>query len=287
MNVYVVIGQYNHVEHTLGAIESLRGQISMSNIIVVDGGASEDVEVLTRLPIILIREQQNLGYGHLVNVGVKRAEENGAEAVLILNNDVIVGDGMVQELAHDVKGLNFRGVVGPTMYDRHGHIWFSGGRRSTLRGNVYHQTSHGSRHLIHSTFLSGCAMMIPTRVVREVGYFDESYFMYYEDADFSSRCEALGVPLVTCGKARLTHLVGASDSTGNTYFRYAPANRLRWLRRYSPPALRPVVICVVVLNFMFKGLSMAMSRSRRPHARLMWTGIYSLLRNSARSWPFA
>lgn len=283
MTTYVVIAQYNHVDYTVRAIASLEDQISYSNIIVVDGGSTEDVSSLMRLPIIFIQEHQNLGYGHLINVGIKQAEQYGADMVLTLNNDVIASVGMVQELINDVQVLNLRGVVSPTIYDRYGGIWFAGGRRSNFRGNVYHETSEHAEHLRNSTFLSGCAMMIPTYVIREVGYFDESYFMYYEDADFSSRCDALEIPLLTCNKAFLTHLVGASDSTGQVYYRYAPANRLRWVKRYSPPAWRPFVLIMVALNFLFKGLMMSLYGDRRSYVRLMWTGIFARFKKATTS----
>lgn len=274
MTTYVVIAQYNHVDYTIQAIASLEGQLSSSNIIVVDGGSTEDVSGLMRLPIIFIQEHYNLGYGHLINVGLKRAAQDGADMVLILNNDVVASSGMVQELINDVQALNLRGVVSPTIFDRYGAVWFAGGRRSIFRGNVYHETFNHAEHLRHSTFLSGCAMMIPLHVIRQVGYFDESYFMYYEDADFSSRCDALEIPLLTCNKATLTHLVGASDSTGYVYYRYAPANRLRWVRRYSPVAWRPFILTMLILNYLFKGLMMSMHRGKVSSIRLMWTGIY-------------
>lgn len=54
---------------------------------------------------------------------------------------------------------------------------------------------------------SGCCMFVPFWVFDVVGLFDENFFMYVEDVDFSWRCKMLGIDIKTCPTAKYGHLV--------------------------------------------------------------------------------
>lgn len=52
--------------------------------------------------------------------------------------------------------------------------------------------------------LSGCFMFIRSSVLKQVGFFDERYFMYMEDVDFCRRVGAVSLTAI-CPSARIQH----------------------------------------------------------------------------------
>jgi hypothetical protein len=87
-------------------------------------------------------------------------------------------------------------------------------------------------------WLSGACMLIRRDVFERVGPFDEDYFLYYEELDFSRRAHALGVRSWYVPASRVVHLVG--QSTGVTVRDRRPArtppywfaSRSRYFRKH-------------------------------------------------------
>ena len=96
MRVTAVVLSWNGREDTLACLRSLEGEDV--EVIVVDN-ASEDRTAEAVTGVELIRNERNLGYAGGMNVGIRRALERGADAVLLLNNDVEVEPGAIAALA--------------------------------------------------------------------------------------------------------------------------------------------------------------------------------------------
>ena len=60
--------------------------------------------------------------------------------------------------------------------------------------------------------VNGAFMMMPRRVLEQVGSFDEQFFMYGEDLDLCHRCERAGFAVVYDGRHSIVHLKGRSSS---------------------------------------------------------------------------
>ena len=79
--------------------------------------------------------------------------------------------------------------------------------------------------------------------LKEVGLFDESYFLYFEDADLSKRMSLAGYPLKYCSNSIVYHKVGKSTRASNpTNKPLLPdiesiKNRFAYIRRYMPKAI--------------------------------------------------
>jgi N-acetylglucosaminyl-diphospho-decaprenol L-rhamnosyltransferase len=61
--------------------------------------------------------------------------------------------------------------------------------------------------------VTGCFLLVSRRVFDELGGFDERYFMYGEDVDFSIKARKAGYRPVICPDAVITHEVGKSSAT--------------------------------------------------------------------------
>ena len=66
-------------------------------------------------------------------------------------------------------------------------------------------------------FLTGCALFLPRLAVEEIGFLDEAFFLYYEDADYSERARAKGFSLYVIPNAKVTHSEESIHNPKKTY----------------------------------------------------------------------
>src|SRR5215471_14278631 len=117
--VAIVVLDYNGLDDTLKCLASLC-QVSYSalRVILVNNGSEIDPEPQARglcASLTAINTGANLGYAGGNNIGIKRALEQGAEFVLILNNDTTVGPSIVSTLVDAFASDPALGIVGPVI----------------------------------------------------------------------------------------------------------------------------------------------------------------------------
>jgi GT2 family glycosyltransferase len=232
VKVTAVVLSWNGREDTLACLRTLEGEAV--DVIVVDN-ASEDgtAEAVTGFEVI--RNDRNLGYAGGMNVGIRRALERGADAVLLLNNDVEVEPGAIEALVAAAHGV---GAVCPVIVfsDAPGRIWYSGARFDARRGyNGRHQTDEPARQR-ETERVCGAAVLIPREILEGVGAFDEGLFAYVEDADWSLRAREDGNRLVVEPRSRVRHKVSASTGGegSDSALYYSTRNTLAVCERHAP-----------------------------------------------------
>lgn len=243
MRVIAVVLSWNGREDTLACLRSLEGEDV--EVIVVDN-ASEDGTAEAVTGVELIRNERNLGYAGGMNVGIRRALERGADAVLLLNNDVEVEPGAIAALA---DALDAAGGVCPVIVfaDQPERVWYAGASFDPRRGyNGRHRTDRPAG-VVATDRVCGAAVLLPREALDRVGLFDEALFAYAEDTDWSLRASAAGLPLLVAPVSRMRHKVSASTggegSESALYYgtrnglavaeRHAPLGRLGTWRRRS------------------------------------------------------
>ena len=82
------------------------------------------------------------------------------------------------------------------------------------------------------TIASGCFMLLRVSAVREVGGFDDSYFLYFEDFDLSMRLQASG-RLVYAPRMQIRHYGGYAARKGFRHLRYFAASAARFFNRHG------------------------------------------------------
>lgn len=255
--VYVSILNYNGRENTIDCLRSLE-KISKENfdlnVIVIDNNSKEKFNLPPLdLKIKLIRNKNNLGFSGGHNIGIKYSLDNGADFVVILNNDTVVDKNFLEEF---IKSSNGKiGIMAPKIYfykgfefhkDRYtknekGKIfWYAGGKMDWKNVIGSHrgvdEVDRGQYNMVEQTdFASGCCMMIKREVFERVGLLDEKYFLYYEDNDLCQRAKRSNFEIIYNPKSTLWHKnagsVGGSGSSVQDY--YITRNRLLFGMRYS------------------------------------------------------
>lgn len=214
--VFVIILNWNGYEVTKECLESLRS-IDYPNfeIIVVDNGSSDSSPERFRKnfpDLELIRNPKNLGFTGGNNVGIRRALEHGAVYVLLLNNDTVVAPTFLSELIRVAESDERIGILNPKIYyfDNPRTIWYAGGTFNRWRGfarHVGHRTKDVSRYdeIREVTFITGCAYLIKSSVIREIGLLDDLFFYTCEDTDWSIRALQAGFKAVYVPSAVIWH----------------------------------------------------------------------------------
>lgn len=241
--VSVVIVNYRQAALTEAAVSSLRKNSSGAGIqiIVVDNASGDgSVERLRAscADCVVLDAGRNRGFSAGSNIGIRRALSDGAEAVLLLNNDTEVEPGFFSPLVDAVS--DGRTLVTPKIVfaDAPDHVWYGGGHIDRKRGGFYHETkAKAADEPRDVTFASGCCMLVPSPFFAECGLLDESYFLYYEDAELCMRALSHGYRIRYVPSSVVRHKVGASTGGESSPLAayYGTRNRLEVMRRYGFP----------------------------------------------------
>jgi hypothetical protein len=234
--ISVVTVDYNTHEATIALLKSLE-KIKTSGftleIIVVDNGSEKKLEIGKKQNIKLVRLEENTGFTGGYNFGMKIALASDADYILIINNDTIVDQDLIVELQKVLERDKNIGIAVPKIYFARGHefhkerykkedlgkvFWYAGGFIDWENVQSVHkgvdEVDHGQYDEIKKVeFATGCCMMFKREVLEKIGFFDEKYFLYFEDADLSERIKRAGYAIYFAPKAILYHL-NASSSGG-------------------------------------------------------------------------
>jgi GT2 family glycosyltransferase len=166
-------------------------------VLVVDNASSDGTPQLAaeRHPqALLLLNSQNIGFGRACNQGARAA--NG-ELLVFLNPDVIVTPDWLSILARHMAEQPDAGIICPqTRYpdDQHSNVQ----TLSPLPGTA------------DTAAVPGCAMLVRRAAWRQLGGFDERYFLYWEDTDLCWRAWLLGWRVVEDFEAYVYHEHGGS-----------------------------------------------------------------------------
>lgn len=234
--VVVITVNYNNGEITKECIRSF-AKVCNKNIdlsfIVVDNGSTEEASLLLEkdLPNVkFIYSTSNLGFAGGNNLGIKLALKNGADYVLLINNDAVINEcnfliDILKVKADIVSPLVKYLYKGKTAYDYGGKVDKIFGRNSHLH------------FLPNKTpdYFSGVCLLINTKVFKKTGLLDDKYFLYYEDADFCLRAKKHGFKLGFCPESSIFHNLSTSANKFGKRKTYILANsHLRFCTRHLP-----------------------------------------------------
>lgn len=218
--VYVVLLNWNGIEHLPVCLDSLKRQTyDKLRVVMVDNGSTDgSVEFAHRnFPgIEIIANKRNIGFARANNQGLNYAAEKGARYVVILNNDTECEPDFVSELVSVAESDKRIAACAPKiLYFRTRDIINGIGTDVSLFGYGWDrgvgEKDEGQYDRICEVFgVSGGAMLIRTDVVKELGGFDPTYFIYFEDIDLSWRIRSWGYRIVAVPRAIVYHKFSAT-----------------------------------------------------------------------------
>jgi hypothetical protein len=194
----------------------------------------------------VIQTGANLGYAGGNNVGLKKALSRGFEYIFVLNNDTVLDPHCLANLVADLKSHPDAAAAGPKalFMDSPTTIYFAGGiiGPDGAPEHVGMGQQDGPQFIsCYTEWLTGCAILFSSRVLKETNLFESKFFLLFEDLDWSMRARGFGYKLRFAADARLWHK--ASASFGKTfsplYWYYYSRNNLLWIERAFPRHQRP------------------------------------------------
>jgi GT2 family glycosyltransferase len=232
--VFIIILNWNGLQDTLECLESVY-KLDYPNfeVIVVDNGSRDNsVEVIHKMypQVILIENKENLGFTGGNNIGIKYAIEHNANYVWVLNNDTIVEGETLKKLVNVAEGSGEVGTVSPIIYDYDNPeiVQFCGcyidwDMKKLIKFKNIEDAILGQKTMPNQIWLWGTALLIKINVILKVGYFDNNYFAYWEDVDYSIRTNKAGYKNVVDYSSRIYHklfLNERGDINRSPYYLY-------------------------------------------------------------------
>lgn len=195
--VFIIVLHFGDKEVTNRCLKSIFiAKLNFEQLIVVDNSNNFSSSGGLKNVIKIIKNKKNLGFSGGVNVGIKDALSNGADYILLLNNDTFVKENFLRQLLRFAGQFENAGIVGPAIkFERNGKVIYDiGGKVNKIFGRTTHTEVSRVRDKNERVvdYVSGCCMLIKKEVLEKVGLFDESFFLYYEDVDFCLRAKNKG-----------------------------------------------------------------------------------------------
>ena len=271
--VAAIVVEYHSGDALLRCVQSLRAN-QVEEIVVVDnGGERRSLGGLLAGPDVRwITATGNSGFGGGMNLG---AAATDAELLLICNPDIELQPGALECLRTRLLSNKRAGVVGPALIDETGQVrqsarsfpsvrssWQqaflgvlrpSGGRSSKYRARNWKRAEAGV-----VDWVTGACMLVRAEAFRQIGGFDDSYFLYVEEVDFCWRLHRAGWEVLYEPRATVTH-TGAVSTSAHPYRAFVTHHRSLWLfiRRTTSGADR-LTLPIVALGLLLRcGLACA------------------------------
>jgi GT2 family glycosyltransferase len=213
-----VVVNWNGREFVLEAVESLlRQDVSSLEVVVVDNASTDgsDACIEERFPsrVRLLRNDRNLGWGAANNAAIRASS---APYVILLNSDARAEPAFARELIAAAAADARVGMVAakvldherPGVIDTVGHRLYADGLN---RGRGRLEEDRGQYDAEREAlFPSGAAALYRRSMLEEIGLFDESFFLYGDDAELGLRARLAGWRCALAPRAIAYHRYSAS-----------------------------------------------------------------------------
>lgn len=259
-SVLAIIVNWNGKNDTMQCLASLkdaRKKNPFLSVLVIDNGSSDgSVEAMKKKYawVRYICLEKNLGFSGANNVGIEYAQKEHIPYIWLLNNDTVVNPSTADAVR--VFDDPLVGGVGSKIYfykgcefhknqytpDEQGKVlWYAGGIIDWQNMLAFHrgvdEVDHGQYDsIVETDYITGCSFFIRTDVTKKIGFFDESYFMYMEDLDYSLRIQKAGWKTLYDPCSVVYHKNAASSGGSGSKFHeyYQTRNRLLVAMKYAP-----------------------------------------------------
>lgn len=260
--VSVIVVSYNAADQldaclrSLAALPEVQRDPDFAQVIVSDNGSADDSVQRAKAAFPraeVLENKANLGFAKGCNVGARHAT---APLLFFFNPDAVAHAGLLENAVAYFAAHSDVAMAGVKLLDENGSIaescgefdtWWQAFLRSSAWGELpfFRKQANGwaLRQWDYSTerdvdLVVGAAMFIRTAIFRELGGFDERFFLYHEEIDFAHRLRDRGMRVVYLPQCVVTHLSerGGSRKTwgksGVLGWRQR-SRRLYWIKRHG------------------------------------------------------
>lgn len=280
--VSIITINYNQTQVTCELLASLR-HITYPDVevIVVDNFSEEDPTAVIEKDfpeVKVIRSTKNLGFAGGNNLGI---ESSTGKYLLFLNNDTEVDPGFLEPMVNLFETNPRAGAASSKLlyHNSDGIIQYAGSScinpftgRSKRIGWLEKDNGQYDR-LCQTDLAHGAAMMVPRKIVNEVGMMPEFFFLYYEEIDWCENIKSAGYKIYFVPASKVYHKESMSigkNSILKTY--YMTRNRLLFMRRHTS-GLRKMFWLLFFIGISFPKNTLTYLLVSDDHVRAFWQAL--------------
>ena len=274
--VAVVIVTYNSAAVLGGCLDSLVEQeVSISSVVVADNASHDDSVAIARqatdLPIQTVQVGRNAGYAAAINAGMAQVRLDQVDAVFVTNPDCRLRPGALRRLC-DALWEPGRGIAIPRVLNPGGSLQPSLRRAPTV-GRAWAEALLGGSlagrlgtlgELVmdpreyeragSTSWGTGAAMLLSTQTIRDVGPWDESFFLYSEETEYSLRARDRGHTTWYEPAAVVEH-IGGEGAANAALSALMVVNKVILFRRRNSRAAFWAYFAAIVVNESIRALA--------------------------------
>jgi hypothetical protein len=287
--VITVILNTSRRDDTLACLASLaKSSYANHRIIVLDNASTDGsiAAIAAAYPDVqIIPLAANLGYAGNNNVGIVEAVAQGADWVFVLNEDTVLAPDCLAEMVRVGESAPLIGIVGPMVYhyDEPEVIQSAGGALGPNWESCHiaqNEPDVGQFSQPRAVgWISGCAIMVRTAVIEQVGALDERFFYYWEETEWCLRAGRAGWQLFHAPAAKLWHKGVQRDyRPGPNVTYYSTRNRFLMMSKHHAPLKIWLAVWLQTIRTMTSWTIKPQWREMRAHRDAMWQGVLDFLR---------
>lgn len=221
--VAAIIVSYNPDSNLFDSINLLLNQVE--KVIIVDNGSKEKyvkyIKSINEDKIEIILNKENLGIATALNIGVRKALENGYEWILTMDQDSKASPDMVKKMFNVYNSINRE--------ERKDILSIFPNFVEERIQSIEENSNMNSYEYVDADITSG--NLLRKEVFEKVGFFDDSLFIDLVDTDFCMRLNEKGIKMIKIRDAVLYHSLGESKTIKGILGSFNTSNHSA-LRRY-------------------------------------------------------
>lgn len=275
MKTAIIVLNYNDYENTKKYIEIIREYKNIDKVVVVDNlSPNNDYEKLLELQsekVVVLRSEKNGGYSYGNNYGIKYLESQNYkfDNLIISNPDVYVTEEDVEKCINELNNDEKTAIVAPCMRYSDGKI----ARRSSWKIRTYFRDVIHSTRFLELLFypvlrngeyskkdyekeklkvecIAGSFFLIKFDVFKQIGYFDENVFLFYEEDIIGAKLKQKGYAIYSLNNISFTHF--ESRTINKTFSAYKKLQMLNKSKLYFQKEYNNInFLQTIFLRFLF------------------------------------
>ena len=233
---------YNKKDFVIGCVETLLQQsMEAIDVYVIDNASEDDSANALREKfgnvITVVVNPENLGGSGGFNTGLRIALEKDYQYAVLIDNDVRLDKDAIKNMYEYLERHPDVGIVGAkilqmaspnTIQDLGGSIT----DKLQMHGNYYGYVDQGLPEELESDYISTCTAMARVEAVRKFGLMPEDNFIYWDDVEWSKKCQLAGYKTVAISSAKVWHNHSITSGVSSFVKYYLTRNRLNFVAKY-------------------------------------------------------
>lgn len=259
MKVSVITPNYNGVKFLKNYFKSLDDDSEyIGEVIIIDNGSDDSsIDYIQNnsfnFPVILIKNDENLGFAPAVNQGIFKAKH---DYIFSLNNDTEIKKGSIKAMLDLIQDENVFSVQAKMLQSSNKKLIDDAGDEYNLLGwtkKVGENQSRDNYSQVLEIF-SSCAgaALYKKDILYEIGLFDDNFFAYMEDVDLAIRSQINGYKNLLCPDAIVYHIGSATSGSRYNEFKVKIAARNNVWTVYKN---LPIPLKIINFLFLFLGFT--------------------------------